>query len=97
MAGGRNADRRRQPHGSTVMATGNWQWLTTAPNPRSRSTGYDAGQRGWRLHAVDASDTEPFAAIKGRVAACGLNPYHGWGLDMFIDEKCKRCIRKVGA
>lgn len=67
------------------------QWLTTAPNPRSRGTGVDAGQRGWRLHAVMASESETFAELKFRVAACGLRPRHGWGLDMFIEAHCARC------
>ena len=70
------------------------QWLTTAPNPRSPATGYDAGQRGWKLHAVTAEDHETTVGIKRRAAACGLRPRHGWGLDMFIEDKCERCRRK---
>jgi len=75
--------------------TGVWQWLTTAPNPRSPRTGYDAGQRGWRLHAVDAIDTEKFAEIRDRKSACGVTPAHGWSLDLFIEDKCERCLKKV--
>lgn len=40
------------------------QWITTAPNPRTRATGYDAGQRGWKLHAVEASDDASLKDIR---------------------------------
>jgi hypothetical protein len=66
-------------------------WCTTSPHPRSRSTGYDAGQRGWRLHAVLAVDGEDYQQYKRRPALCGTAARHGWGLDMFIDEECTRC------
>jgi hypothetical protein len=68
------------------------QWLTTAPNPRSPATGYDAGQRGWRVHAVRAYRTQTFDAIKFYPALCGLEPAHGWGVDLYIDRKCARCV-----
>lgn len=70
------------------------QWLTTNPNPRSPATGHDAGQRGWKLHAVEADDRE-IMPLKGRRAACGLIPPHGWGLDLFIEDRCKRCAAKT--
>lgn len=72
-----------------------YQWLTTAPNPRSSATGYDAGQRGWKLHAVKADDDVKFSDIRFESALCGCLPSHGWGLDMFIEDKCKRCERKM--
>ena len=71
------------------------QWLTTAPNPRSSAMEYDAGQRGWRLHAVNADDSETFLSIGSRAAACGLRPAHGWSRDMFIEDKCQRCMAKM--
>lgn len=71
------------------------QWLTTAPNPRSPATGHDAGQRGWRLHAVWASEQDSFVILGRRRAICGLVPGHGWSLDMFIEDKCQRCLAKV--
>ena len=52
------------------------QWLTTLPNPRLSSS-FDAGQRGWRTHAIEADDAETFGAIAGRRALCGLLPRHG--------------------
>ena len=67
-------------------------WLTTAPNPHSRATGYDAGQRGWKLHAVD-TDTDSFEAIRLKRSVCGLMPAHGWNLDLFIEDRCARCER----
>lgn len=68
-------------------------WLTTAPNPRTPATGHDAGQRGWRLHAVEAPADATFPEIGHRRALCGLRPRHGWGLDMFIEKRCERCAR----
>ena len=66
------------------------QWLTTAPNPRVVSYTEDAGQRGWRLHAVEAEESETFKDVRERRALCGLLPSHGWGLDFFIEAKCSR-------
>lgn len=71
-------------------------WLTTAPNPKSPATGFDAGQRGWRLHAVEAPEKAKFADIAKQAAVCGTRPAHGWGIDLFIDERCDRCVRKLG-
>jgi hypothetical protein len=72
-----------------------FQWLTTNPNPRSPATGVDAGQRGWRLHAIEASPETTFSEVRILPAACGLRPRHGWGLDMFIEDRCKRCERAI--
>ena len=72
------------------------QWLSTAPNPRSPATGGDAGQRGWRLHAVNADDDDTFLGIGPRKAMCGLRPAYGWSLDMFIEDKCGRCKAALG-
>ena len=72
-----------------------YQWLTTAPNPRSRATGHDAGQRGWKLHAVAAQPTMSLREVRFRPALCGLRARHGWGVDGFIDEKCVRCTAKL--
>lgn len=72
-------------------------WLTTEPNPRSPATRHDAGQRGWRRHAVEAPDAATFIDLRHRAALCGLRPRHGWGLDMFIDEDCTRCAAKTRA
>lgn len=71
------------------------QWLTTAPNPRSPATGYDAGQRGWRVHAVIAHGTQTFESIKHVSALCGLTPAHGWGADLFFERKCARCVMTI--
>lgn len=71
------------------------QWLTTAPNPRSNATGHNANQRGWRLHAVEASSLENFSDIKNRRSICGLLPSYGWSLDLFIEDKCKACKKRL--
>ena len=72
------------------------QWLTTAPNPRVKPTGPDFGQRGWKLHAIEAPEDATFSGVRWKVAACGLQPAHGWSLDQFIDERCKRCEAILG-
>ena len=73
------------------------KWLTTEPNPRPpggrwHTHGMDQGQVGWRLHSVEAADSDSFEAIRSRPAACGLVPVHGWGMDFFIEDECKRCV-----
>ncbi len=71
-------------------------WLTTYPNPRVRAYGENAGQRGWRLHAVRVeTGQETHRELRRLRALCGVFPAHGWGLDMFVDEECDRCWRAV--
>jgi len=72
-----------------------YQWLTTQSNPRSPEHGIDRGVRGWRLHAVGATEHETFEAVKFRRAVCGLRARHGWGMDLFIDRKCARCAKAL--
>lgn len=87
-------------------------WHVTAPNPRHPGTGYDAGQRGWRLHAVNKEKlrleaerikADPLRLKSGapRVRSlCGIRPSHGWGNDFYIEEECSRCaaiLEKLGA
>lgn len=78
----------------SAQALPRYQWLTTVPNPRVRGFGADAGQRGWKLHAVLCAVGWK---LPGRYenAVCGMRPGHGWGLDLFIDNECKRCARVV--
>lgn len=72
------------------------EWFTTMPNPRTSATGHDAGQRGWKLHAVELHGGErTFGEIRRCKAACGLVPAHGWSLDLFIDARCERCQRAL--
>jgi hypothetical protein len=70
-------------------------WLTTAPNPRRPQLGPDAGQRGWSLHAVEGATEERLRDLRFRPAACGLRPAHGWGVDHYIEDKCRRCLRAL--
>lgn len=70
-------------------------WLTTAPKPGSSRLGPDAGQRGWKLHAVTGELTETLIDVRFRSAVCGLRPHHGWGVDLFITDRCSRCERAV--
>lgn len=68
-------------------------WLTTAPNPRSSATGVDAGQRGWVRHAVMCQPDATLDDVRRTRALCGLRPRHGWGSDLFIETRCKRCSK----
>lgn len=71
------------------------QWLTTRSSGKSHTHSADDGQTGWRLHAVPAQPSQRLTGI-GRVRAlCGLRPRRGWGLDLFIDEKCRRCALRA--
>jgi hypothetical protein len=70
------------------------QWLTTYPSGKAHTHSADDGQIGWKLHAVLASD-EAKLPLKGVRAICGLLPRHGWGLDLFIEDKCFRCTKKL--
>jgi hypothetical protein len=72
-------------------------WLTTLPNPRRPAPigNPDAGQTGWKLHAVRAGADEALGDIRFRRSACGLVPGHGWGVDHYIEDKCMRCQRAI--
>lgn len=72
--------------------SGRYEWAVTAPNPRHPGTGYDAGQRGWRLHLVEGGKVDWVMRDRYKAPAlCGLIPSHGWGMDLFIDTPCARC------
>jgi len=53
---------------------------------------------GWKLHAVEAEDTDTVESTKRTPAACGLRARHGWTVDLYIPEgeregnRCKRCV-----
>lgn len=70
-------------------------WLTT-----NDKNGGGPWQSGWKEHAIPLEDgenekhTSPSALGKRR-ALCGLRPRHGWGVDLFIDEKCSRCVARL--
>jgi hypothetical protein len=71
-------------------------WLTTAPHPHAPATGFDAGQKGWRLHAVEAPENASFESIGRAVAVCGTRPRYGWSIDLFIERRCSKCVQKLG-
>lgn len=64
-----------------------YDWFSTEPNPRT--SGMNAAG-GWKLHAVEVVGD----GIYGD-AICGCRPAHGWGCDLFITDKCRRCATKV--
>lgn len=78
------------------LSTETVQWVTTGQNPNVPQYGVDQGQRGWRLHAIEARKDESFAAVRDRRAACGLHARHGWAMDLFIDRPCAKCLVKLG-
>lgn len=67
-------------------------WLTTPAGDSRKTCGTDDGQRGWRVHAVQALSHETSSDLVGRRALCGLAPRRGWGADLFINEPCVRCV-----
>lgn len=69
------------------------QWLTTLPSGKAHTCETDDGVTGWRTHAVEADEATLFKDIRDRRALCGLRPRHGWGMDLFIEDKCARCRR----
>jgi hypothetical protein len=70
-------------------------WIST-----NDKNGGGPWQSGWKEHAVPLLDGEDenmsSVALGKRRALCGLRPRHGWGIDLFIDEKCKRCEAEAG-
>lgn len=71
-----------------------YQILTTAPNP-ARSGYPDCGQRGLRLHIVQAADADTLRSIGSRRALCGTRPSRGWSLDRLMDIPCSQCLRAL--
>ncbi len=45
------------------------------------------------MQLAEGEDPE---ATKRRPAFCGSWPRHGWGVDLFIDTECRRCISAFG-
>lgn len=73
------------------------QWFTTMPSGRAHTCEVDDGQTGWKLHAVQgAEEWMSFEDIKNNRALCGLLPRHGWSLDLFIEDRCSRCVNALG-
>lgn len=72
-----------------------WHWLTTTPSGKAHTHGADDGQTGWRLHAVYADESASVDSIKHQSAICGTRPGTGWGLDLFIERRCVRCVRRM--
>jgi len=77
-----------------------WQWLTTVPSGRAHTCEADDGRTGWKLHAIEADDSQTVASVRWNRAACGLAASNGWGLDLYIpdtrDYRCKRCRKVLG-
>lgn len=75
----------------------NLRWATTVPNPKGPGHGVDGDQRGWKLHIVNAETL--YQATKQSpvfgAALCGTRAKHGWGLDFFIEDECKRCLARA--
>lgn len=74
-------------------------WYTTAPHPwkKAHRHGADQGQIGWKLHAVVLKHEREDCDEGFRPQAlCGLTPRHGWGVDLFIEDECSRCVAAMG-
>lgn len=69
-----------------------FEWLPTG----ATYPGPGGEPRGWRLHAVMGATKEMTAGEAWKLpAACGLTP-RPWGMDLFIEKKCARCLRALG-
>lgn len=71
------------------------QWLTCTPSGRAHTCEPDDGRTGWRLHAVIAANSETLKQIGHRIALCGLMPKNGWDMDLFVEDRCKRCAHAL--
>ena len=69
------------------------RWMTTQPHPTrpAHTDGYDQGQTGWKLHVIYGPEKKLFDRPYAK-ALCGLRPANGWGLDLYIDDLCTRCL-----
>lgn len=65
-------------------------WLTTG------ATRDNGEPRGWRMHAVPGLNADTLIEVKRRRALCGTLSSHGWDIDLFIEKKCARCLRRAG-
>lgn len=75
-----------------------YQWLSTVPSGLAHTHSADAGTTGWRLHAIEGNPIENTSfPVRHSRALCGLRPLHGWCLDLFIEDRCKRCQRVIKA
>jgi len=77
-----------------------YAWVTTAPSGRAHTCRADDGVTGWKLHLIVPGSfvrhsPSQKAAVDRSPALCGLRARHGWGLDLFIDAPCSRCLRKA--
>jgi hypothetical protein len=73
-------------------------WMTTAPNPARVNVRHpDAGQRGWKLHAIEARADATLGEVKEQRALCGLRAKYGWGIDDSIMSICITCEKKVSS
>jgi hypothetical protein len=70
-------------------------WCTTAVNPRASFGGFDAGTTGWKMHGIYGEEKQTFASLGRATSLCGLRPRHGWGMDLFIEDPCLRCVAKA--
>lgn len=52
--------------------------------------------RAWKLHAVRAKATDTGRDVRFRRAACGLRTARGWTIDLFVEQRCSRCLRALG-
>ena len=80
-----------------------FKWMTTYPSGKAHTHSADDGQTGWRLHLVDMAALyeceafvkylrSPVKVLRGP-ALCGVRPRTGWGIDLFIDTTCARCLK----
>lgn len=72
-------------------------WMTTEVNPRARSAGFHGGRSSWKLHFVEGVAHSDSAPVRGRRSLCGTLPAYGWGVDLFISDRCRRCEARLAS
>jgi hypothetical protein len=72
------------------------QWLATAASGKAHTHSADDGVTGWRLHAIAATENTTLLELARKAAVCGMRPRTGWGLDLFTEQRCTRCEKKLG-
>ena len=88
-----NSRKHNEPHQAKgIVEDLMIHWLSTAQNPRLPGW---TESHGWKMHAVEAPADAKLQDVKRLPAICGTRARHGWYVDLFIEDKCKRCERKA--
>lgn len=61
-----------------------------------RQAARDHGEAVYQEYVNSRADSAlALPELRKARAICGLLPAHGWGMDLFIEKKCERCVARV--